>query len=416
MAKRAILTTVDYLINATLPEPTETYTVISHGFVINKIKELLEAKGFQIQRELYRCNEGAFIAQGVYHLISEKDPDMSMMFAWSNSYDKSLRFRCSVGAYVHSSLASIIGGNMAKWGRKHTGTADEDTSVMIESQIDNADNFFNQLIADKEAMKEIKLTKEEAAAFVGKLYFLEEILTGEQMNIIKDEMNKPSFDYKGDDDSLWSLYNAIVYSLQKSHPKTWMEQQSLIHWMVCSQYKIDNEHLANPVVNEVTDEEIITDPNQLDLIDVIEEVESENTAEEIIEEEEEESNDELTVEETSVSNELDELNDEYEFLADQAMIKEEDPSMSFLPEEELTDEVEVEEVTVSEQVMTESELNHELHGVNNDNVEASFPVIDEIAEEEEEDMSWPCLECGTVQGPNDIFHDGQICSVCHSKK
>src|ERR1019366_4018691 len=99
MPKRATLTTQDYLINAALPVQTETYTVISHGDVIKKTKEVLAAKGFEIERELYRCNDGAQVAQGVYHLKYGDDPDMGMMFAWSNSYDKTMRFKCSIGGY-----------------------------------------------------------------------------------------------------------------------------------------------------------------------------------------------------------------------------------------------------------------------------------------------------------------------------
>src|SRR5437870_1680629 len=120
MPKRAGVTTKEHLTSAPLPEQTDTYTVIPHGFVINKTKEVLDRKGFDIVRELYRCNESADVAQGVYHLKfeGEQDPEMGMMFAWSNSYDKSMKFKCSVGGYLNSSQSIIISGNMGSWGRK----------------------------------------------------------------------------------------------------------------------------------------------------------------------------------------------------------------------------------------------------------------------------------------------------------
>ena len=90
MSKRANLTTQEYLINAPLPQATATYTVIPHKDVIDLVKKGLAEKGFGIERELYRCNLDAQVAQGVYHLKYGNDPDMGLMFAWSNSYDKSM--------------------------------------------------------------------------------------------------------------------------------------------------------------------------------------------------------------------------------------------------------------------------------------------------------------------------------------
>ena len=93
-----------------------------------------------------------------------------MMFAFSNSYDKSLRFRCAVGAYVKHNEMSVLGDTSSAWGRKHTGTADDETLETIEQQIDNAEGYFKQLAADKEVMKKIKLTKREYAELLGRLY------------------------------------------------------------------------------------------------------------------------------------------------------------------------------------------------------------------------------------------------------
>tara|TARA_R110000868_G_scaffold411328_1_gene703171 strand:+ start:11027 stop:12007 length:981 start_codon:yes stop_codon:yes gene_type:complete len=240
MSKRPNITTHDYLINAALPEQTDTYTVISHAAVISKTKDALTQKGFEIVRELYRCNEGAQVAQGVYHLKYDNDPntDMGMLFAWANSYDKSMRFKCSIGAYVHTSLASIIGGNMDTFGRKHTGSADEEVFNKIDEQITNAELYFTKLVNDKEAMKVLVAPTELRASFMGRLYFINELVTGEQLGIIKSEFKKPSFVYKGIENSVWGMYNAIIYALQKAHPKTWMDQQRMIHYLLCKEYNI----------------------------------------------------------------------------------------------------------------------------------------------------------------------------------
>jgi len=57
MGKRPTMTTQEYLTSAPLPTETETYTVISHKAVIDATKKTLDAMGFEIEREFYRCNE-----------------------------------------------------------------------------------------------------------------------------------------------------------------------------------------------------------------------------------------------------------------------------------------------------------------------------------------------------------------------
>ena len=359
MSKRANLTTQEYLINAPLPQATATYTVIPHKDVIDLVKKGLAEKGFGIERELYRCNLDAQVAQGVYHLKYGNDPDMGLMFAWSNSYDKSMRFRCTMGGFVHESLSAIIGDNMGSYGRKHTGSADTDVYSTIKEQIEKATDYFKDLQAAKELMKNIQVTEEDRAQLVGKMYFINEILTSEQMSIVRQEFNRPSFNYSGIESSVWEMYNAILFALQKSHPKTWMDQQIVAHFVVSNHFGL-NSMLPASTQNEVTAEETVADPRQLSI--------------------------------------LDEIN-----------------------------AVEKQEIPPHGPVLTESELNHELHGVNNDNAEATLSVSPEVMQVEkeeevlveeltEDDGSWPCLGCGKTQGPTDVFHDGQLCTECNSNK
>lgn len=383
MAKRAILTTHDYLRAAALPEATATYTVISHGSIIDKTKEILEEKGFKIERELYRCNEGAQIAQGVYHMSHPNimDAEMGIMFCWANSYDKSMKFRCSIGGYVHQSLASIIGGNMDNFKRVHTGNADEVVVETIQEQIDKAEEYFKELIADKETMKNTEISTEMRAAVAGRLYFNHDLLNGEQMGMIKTEFEKPSFVYSGVQNSVWALYNNIILALQKSHPRTWMSQQSMIHYFLCEYMKIQTGVIESSGLNKSPDEKpkevTIQDPAQVDLEDMIKEVESE---------------------------------------------KEVEVGETFAKEADVVITVENPEITPVE--ATEEEVNHELHGVDNNNVEMTVEnktAIEAVLEEEEEvltataevdEESWPCLKCGNMQASTAVFNDGQLCTSC----
>jgi hypothetical protein len=375
MAKRPILTTQEYLINAALPEATDTYTVIPHGTIIDTTRTALKAKGLEIERELYRCNEGAQIASGIYHIKYGNDADMGMLFAWTNSYDKSTKFKCTMGGYVHESLSTVVGGNMGSWGRKHTGNADNLALNQIDDQIKNADTYFAQLIAEKEIMKTISTTEQNRAELMGRIYFIHELLTGEQLSLVKQQFENPSFTYSGVDNSLWAMYNNIIFALQKAHPRTWLDQQRMIHWFLMT--NATSGQTVSPSV--VTQDSIVTEsnhqvsPNQLSLLDQIEEMQSQEAY----------SVNEI---ETVLGHQV--INQVYfgsDFDID-----------SNIQADEEADMIKVEEVEVERE-------------------EETTPMPAEGIDDWAND-TWPCLGCNETQAPTAMFFDGQLCHKCYTEK
>ncbi len=274
MPKKIGITTKEHLISAPLPEHAGTYTVISHEFIIDKTKEILNKKGFDIITELYRCTIGANVAQGVYHLKFEgnQDPEMGMMFAWSNSYDKTMKFKCAVGGYLNTSKSIILSGELGSWGRKHMGTADTEASDTIISQIENAENYYSQLVLDKSIMKTILVSKRERAELTGRIYLENELLTGDQLGIVREQYRKPTFDYNAPSDSLWTMYNAMILALQKAHPKTWMDQQYMIHYFLTNHFDIKPGYIAgiDPIMSTSEEQPL----NQITIHQVIQEEEA----------------------------------------------------------------------------------------------------------------------------------------------
>ena len=226
---RPTTTTKDMLVGAPLPNHGKTYTVIPHKDVIDVTKTLLGNSGFTITKELYRANMNAKVAQGVYHLASDEDPEMGMMFAWTNSYDKSTRFQCAVGAFVNVCSNGMLCGDMANYARKHTGKADHDIHTQISSQIKSANKYYTKLIQDKDQMRKIFLPKKQQAELVGRLFLDEEIIDASQVSCIKAEMKDPSYDYNSDLNNAWTFYNHVTHSFKKSHPRTWMSDQVKFH-------------------------------------------------------------------------------------------------------------------------------------------------------------------------------------------
>jgi len=68
-------TTKWHLENADLPNHGKTYTVVSHKSVIENTHQLLKDAGFIIQKEIYRANMNANVAQGIYHIYRSQTTD-----------------------------------------------------------------------------------------------------------------------------------------------------------------------------------------------------------------------------------------------------------------------------------------------------------------------------------------------------
>jgi hypothetical protein len=289
MPKRISECSKAHLINVPLPQHGSTYTVISHQFVIDYVHQALATAGFVILHEEYRCTADGQIAQGIHKLSYNNDPELSMMFAWTNSYNKQIKFKCIVGAYIETSSTVMVSGDMGVWIRKHMGTADTETKDTIDEQIKNAHQYYAQLLSDKNEMVDKTLDKRKKAQLLGILFAEYGVLTTEQASIVKNFIDRPMKNFTNPD-SLWTFYNAVTIALQQSHPRTWMEDQRVLHYFIDSIYKFPKQVYTAPVVavepiEDVVEETVtqeaseeIPNPNQINIFDVIAEVEEEEMA------------------------------------------------------------------------------------------------------------------------------------------
>jgi hypothetical protein len=313
MPKNVVSTDATELGSIPLPQQTKTYTVVSHPFIISETLEQLKLNGFEVDSEEYSRNLSGEIALGVYHLTHGNDPDLGLMFTWANSYDKSMRFRCAIGGFVHISGSRMIAGDMSNYGRIHTGDAKDQVQEHIKSQIESASSYFSALCNDKDKMKDIILNDEQVAELMGILYFQANALTSSQLITTKEEYRKPTFTYTTGADSLWTIYNHCILALKKSHPKTWMEQQKDLHKVIKARFL----EATAPVTPTTEVEEEVVDPAQTNLLDQIEEIEAEGALE-----------DKLDLAEEPTSFNLDHIPDpEVEEVVEEVPVIEEDPEL-----------------------------------------------------------------------------------------
>jgi hypothetical protein len=289
MPKKISECTKAHLISVPLPNHAATYTVISHQFVIDYAYQALANAGFGIVEEEYRCTADGQIAQGIYKLQFMSDPELSMMFAWTNSYNKQVKFKCVVGAYINNTGSVMISGEVGSWVRKHMGTADTETKDTIDKYISNAHMYYDQLCLDKATMEGVTLNTRKQAQLLGVLFAEYGILTTEQASMVRDQMKKPVHVF-ADSSSLWAFYNYVTVALQLSHPKTWMEDQRILHYFISTIGNFNKP--AAPVqvpVIAVPEPEVVDPlyaiPGQTNILDQIAEIETQVSDNQVVQEE-----------------------------------------------------------------------------------------------------------------------------------
>jgi hypothetical protein len=119
-----------------------------------------------------------------------------MMFAWTNSYNKQVKFKCVVGAYINNTGSVMISGEVGSWVRKHTGTADTETNRLLMTISLMHTCIIISYVLIKLAMEVISLNKRKQSQLLGILFAEYEILTTEQASMIRDQMKRPLHVFK----------------------------------------------------------------------------------------------------------------------------------------------------------------------------------------------------------------------------
>ena len=223
-----------------LPEQTDTYTVIPHGDIIDRIDAELVKRGLTVIKREYTHTLDGEIAQGKVYIECDKDPDMGMLFTWQNSYNKRVKFGCAIGGYIYDNNAPFIGTEGLAWVRLHTGTADQEAWNVIEQLLEHSQGHFESIIAEKESMRAMELDIETYGCIMGALYFEHELITPTQATAVKNERKKPSVDYT-DKDTLWGLYKVLMFGIEGMDISKWQNSQQKLHHMIMAEYAITTE-------------------------------------------------------------------------------------------------------------------------------------------------------------------------------
>jgi hypothetical protein len=137
--------------------------------------------------------------------------------------------------------------------------------------------YYNQLVSDKAQMEGINMNKRKQAQMLGILFAEYQILTTEQASMVRQQMDRPIHVFSNAD-SMWAFYNYVTVALQHSHPKTWMEDQRILHHFISEVNKFATVSQPAPAVSEPVQDlsepvdPLYAVPGQTNILDQIDEI------------------------------------------------------------------------------------------------------------------------------------------------
>lgn len=226
--KKSYISSKDMLLKVDVPQETVTYKPISHQQLIDLTLESVHQAGFTLESEVYSVARDGAIANGRYRIKDVSDSEMQLQIGWQNSYDKSLSLKFAIGTNVFICENGCVSGDYGAFKKKHRGEIQTFTPAAITEYIKQAGDAFKNMQKDRDAMKEIEITKRTAAELIGRMIVEENIIESTQLNIIRGQMENPSFNYNAPG-SLWELYQHTTYAMKEIHPNLWMKNHINAH-------------------------------------------------------------------------------------------------------------------------------------------------------------------------------------------
>lgn len=227
-----------FLIDTSVPETSRTYKAVAHEELMNITLESIDKCGFTLIKEVYTSSREGQRANGKYHLSYGNDNEMGLMIAWQNSYDKKLSLKFGIGTVVYICENGCICADMGRFKSKHVGDVQQITPHTLQEYICRAGDTFDKMIVERQKMKEIEITKKATAELLGRLFIEDAIITSTQLNIIKNQLERPSYDY-GAEGTVWELMNHCTLAQKEAKPELWMDQSINLHRFYTKEFNIN---------------------------------------------------------------------------------------------------------------------------------------------------------------------------------
>lgn len=235
------------LLAATIPAQTRTYKPVTHAQLMDLTLESIHQAGFTLDQETYSSARDGKVANGKFSIKNVADKEMQLQIGWQNSYDKSLSLKFAIGTKIFICSNGCVSGDYGAFKKKHVGEIQTFTPQAIIEYIQGAGEAFTRMQQEREIMKTISINRRTQAELIGRMIVEEKFIESTQLNIIRDELNKPTHDY-GAESSLWELYQFTTFSMKEVHPSLWMNNHIDAHAFFLDVANISPKPIYKPAV------------------------------------------------------------------------------------------------------------------------------------------------------------------------
>lgn len=215
------------LLEIMIPIKTNTYSPVPHRLFIEELSEQLDKSNLSIVKKRYNTALNYQIVSANYIVAYDADPELQLNFNWANSYNKIIKASITGGAYQKICSNGMFGSN-TRYIHKHNGNVLEEIHSAIQQAVQSAEKQMQELIYVKNFLRNIEMTKTRSAELLGRLFIEEEIITSTQLNIVKRELESPSYqyDFLG---TAFELYSHLTHSFKETTPQNYMKHHVNTH-------------------------------------------------------------------------------------------------------------------------------------------------------------------------------------------
>jgi hypothetical protein len=121
-----------------------------------------------------------------------------------------------------------VSGNFGAFARKHMADIQSFAPEEMKESILNAARVFDRMVEEKTLMKRHTIGEERQLELVGKLFFKNDSFGSTQLNIINEQIKRPTHDYRAPG-SIWEIYQHVTFAMKELHPRLWMEAHISVH-------------------------------------------------------------------------------------------------------------------------------------------------------------------------------------------
>ena len=220
------ITTLDELSRVPLPLQTDTYTPVAHRDFIELVTNISGDFGFSMRESSYLSNSDGKVAIAKLSFIDPNDGEMDYQVGLLNSYNKTKAATIGIGSVVLICSNGMLSAEHALK-RKHTSLVWNDLIDMVNDSIRVLAEQHRRNIEAREMLKSVNISLTDYSEIVGRMFIEEEIITVNQLSLIKKERLNSSSPFR--ENNLWSLYNHTTQALKTAHPANYIEQHVNVH-------------------------------------------------------------------------------------------------------------------------------------------------------------------------------------------